>query len=163
MNHIINYHNIIQCSILNIWTNWREKSRPWEIWYQIKFLNFSSFCQKADFIYLEKNNRPWAVWQFFFIDKPARLIIRLLFGFAFDLTNSTNLQLLGGQCCLVFKPFPAWHPFAATTLPWVTENCGYQLVNIYNRIASKNLCVSLINFSHSWLQRLRSPLLRLIR
>ena len=28
------------------------------------------------------------------IDKPARLIIRLLFGFASDLTNSNNLQIL---------------------------------------------------------------------
>ena len=105
--------------------------------------------------FLEKNKRPLAVWQFFFIDKPARLIIRLLFGFAFDLTNSTNLQLLGGQCCLVFglPPFCCYNP----------PMSDWKLVHIYNRIASKNLRVSLINFSHSWLQRLRSPLLRLIR
>ena len=35
------------------------------------------------------------------IDKPARLIIRLLFGFAFDLINSTNLQIVRRQCCLI--------------------------------------------------------------
>ena len=35
------------------------------------------------------------------IDKPARLIIRLLFGFASDLTNSTNLQILRRQCSLL--------------------------------------------------------------
>ena len=35
------------------------------------------------------------------IDKPARLIIRLLFGFAFDLINSTNLQIVRWQCCLI--------------------------------------------------------------
>ena len=34
------------------------------------------------------------------IDKPARPIIRLLFGFAFDLINSTNLQIVRRQCCL---------------------------------------------------------------
>ena len=35
------------------------------------------------------------------IDKPARLIIRLLFRFAFDLINSTNLQIVRRQCCLI--------------------------------------------------------------
>ena len=34
------------------------------------------------------------------IDKPARLIVRLLFGSASDLTNSTNLQTVRRQCCL---------------------------------------------------------------
>ena len=34
------------------------------------------------------------------VDKPARLIIRLLFGFASDLTNSNNLKILRLQCCL---------------------------------------------------------------
>ena len=32
------------------------------------------------------------------LDKPARLIIRLLFGLA--VTNSTNIQILRRQCCL---------------------------------------------------------------
>ena len=35
-----------------------------------------------------------------YLDKPAHLIIRLLFGFASDLTNSTNLQIVRRQCCL---------------------------------------------------------------
>ena len=37
------------------------------------------------------------------LGKPARLIIRVLFGFASDLTNSTNqknLQIVRRQCCL---------------------------------------------------------------
>ena len=34
------------------------------------------------------------------LEKPARLIVRLLFGFASDLTNSTNLQIVRRQCCL---------------------------------------------------------------
>ena len=40
------------------------------------------------------------------IDKPARLIIRLLFGFASDLTSSSNLQIVRQQCCL---PLPCIH------------------------------------------------------
>ena len=39
-------------------------------------------------------SRRWST-----LDKPARLIIKLLFGFASDLTNSTNLQIVRRHCC----------------------------------------------------------------
>ena len=45
----------------------------------------------------------YCVTIYVYIDKPARLISRLLFGFASDsvyLKNSTNLQILRRQCCL---------------------------------------------------------------
>ena len=52
-----------------------------------------SWCQE-----MYNNN---SLCQFWVIGKPAGLILRLLFGFASDLSNSTKyLQVVRWQCCL---------------------------------------------------------------
>ena len=69
------------------------------------------------------------------LGKPARLIIRVLFGFASDLTNSTNLknlQIVRRQCCLL--QLPSAQSYTSTVL-----HCCYLIHIAGHRLAHQVL------------------------